>query len=161
MCYKYVLCESIFSKCSYTAGALFFNFGCMETTAMLEKILKREELSPAEQVEILRLVRAEHIDANGLNNLLKKDFLSIEQKIELLGKLVNERAQKILLEEYLIASMGISEKVDITLRGEDFVWSKNLEKFLRILGAKNIETKANVPGWDDHYDSSIRVMFRV
>lgn len=93
----------------------------METTAMLEKILKREELSPAEQVEILRLVRAEHIDANGLNNLLKKDFLSIEQKIELLGKLVNERAQKILLEEYLIASMGISEKVDITLRGEDFV----------------------------------------
>lgn len=29
---------------------------------MLEKVLRREELSPADQVEILRLVRAEHID---------------------------------------------------------------------------------------------------
>jgi hypothetical protein len=36
---------------------------------------------------------------------MKRNLLSVEEKIELLGKLVSESAQKILLEEYLIASM--------------------------------------------------------
>ena len=101
---------------------------------MLQKILERGELSPAEQVEVLGLVRAEHVDENALGKLLKKDFLSTEQKIELLGKLVCEKAQKVLCEEYLIASLGVNEKVDVTLRAKDCRDSdSNLRKFLRIL----------------------------
>jgi len=38
----------------------------METKVMLEKILTQGALSPAEQIEVLSLVRAEHIDINKL-----------------------------------------------------------------------------------------------
>jgi hypothetical protein len=145
----------------YTAKALFFNYSSMETKDMLEKILRREELSPADQVEILRLVRAEHIDEAWITTLLKRDFLSVEQKIELLGKLVSQRAQKILLEEYLIASLGVNEKVDVTLRGESYEWAENVAKFLRILGAQDVETIAHRQSDGDYYIPVTKVKFRV
>jgi len=56
----------------------------MKTKEMLQKILEKEDLSPAEQVEVLGMVRAEHVDEGCLDGLLKKDFLSTDQKIELL-----------------------------------------------------------------------------
>lgn len=134
----------------------------METQVMLEKILKREALNPAEQIEILRLVRAEHIDEAWLNTLLRRDFLSVEQKIELLGKLVSERAQKILLEEYLIASLGINEKVDVTLRGESFERAENVAKFLKALGVQDLEISSEKKrDYDDCYIPITKVRFRV
>ena len=129
---------------------------------MLEKILKREELSPADQVEILRLVRAEHIDEAWLTTLLKRDILSVEQKIELLGKLVCESAQKILLEEYLIASMWVAEKVDVTLRAKDCKDpDTNISKFLRILWAQDVQVSSDFPWYSESYEGRTRVRFRV
>jgi hypothetical protein len=58
MCYIQIIFESF-----YILQKLYFlTFETMETRDMLEKILRREELSPADQIEILSLVRAEHID---------------------------------------------------------------------------------------------------
>jgi hypothetical protein len=85
----------------------------------------------------------------------------VEQKIELLRKLVSQRAQKILLEEYLIASMGVSEKVDVTLRGESYERAENVGKFLRILGAQDVETISQTQSDGDYYVPITKVKFRV
>lgn len=104
----------------------------METKVMLEKILKKGELDPAQQVEILSLLRAEHLSEDSIEKLFQRDFLSLDQKIELLGKLISEKAQKVICEEYLIASLGVKEKVDITLRASDSIDPNiNIRNFLK------------------------------
>lgn len=74
---------------------------------------------------------------------------------------MSERAQKILLEEYLIASLGVNEKVELTLREESFERAENVAKFLRIIGAQDIETKPQTQGYGDDYIQVTKVKFRV
>ena len=134
----------------------------METKVMLEKILTQGTLSPAEQIEVLSLVRAEHIDINKLQWLLRKDFLTVEQKIELLQKLVSEKTQKILWEEYLIASLGVNEQVDVTLSSAQCTDpDTNIRKFLTILRARDIQVNSDFPRYNERYQGTTRVRFRV
>lgn len=136
----------------------------MEAKVMLEKILRWGEFSPAEQIEALGLIRARATESESFDFLMKRNLLSAEEKIELLGKLVSESAQKIILEEYLIASMWVKEKVDVTLRAKDCKDpDTNISKFLRILGAQDVQVSSDFPCWYawENYEGTTRVRFRV
>ena len=93
---------------------------------------------------------------------MRRNLLSPEEKIELLGKLVSQSAQKIILEEYMIASMGVKEQVDVILKSKDCRDpDENIRKFLRILGAQDIQVSSDFPAYNESYEGTTRVRFRV
>ncbi len=54
------------------------------------------------------------------------------------------------------------EKVDVTLRAKDCRDpDTNISKFLRILGAQDIQISSDFPGYNESYEGTTRVRFRV
>lgn len=93
---------------------------------------------------------------------LQWERISSEERLELSKWLVAENVEQILSKKILIAQQGWSKKVDITLRASECLdTNENIHNFLWLLGCRKISVTSDFPWYNESYEWSTRIKFKI
>ncbi len=125
----------------------------MKTNNIFKKMVSGEELSNEEKIEASKWLLRK-------NDFMPLNEISAEEKIEIARELVAKKVSNVLEKQMIISRLS-GKPIDITLDSSQCVDSDaNIEKFLAILWAKDINVTHDFPWYCESYVWTTRIKFR-